>query len=210
MEIMEVPFEPDAVFGVRGGLDLAKNPHARSVGVHLYDILEDFDNRFFARDTSHSDFTKADLMCFREMGFVWEVVVEWVFAARRGEGRERPDVIRQMEFISDGIIMTPDAIDVSVNPRVVEEYKWTTKSMRLPITDVKYMRWRMQQMAYCRAAGTSYGRLVVMYSCGDWKPHRHVPKQFLIQYHPQEIEDNWHTILNHKALMEREGKLRVY
>lgn len=185
MRILEIPFDPHTIIGPADEL------HERSSGLHLSRIYADLENTVSPRD---SDFTEDDLTWYRAMGFLWEWTIERAF----NRGLLIPHCVRPGEFMVDGIIGSPDLLDVSVDPVVVIDtkatFKSTNKSDRL---EKFFWSWLVQLKGYCRMVGTTRARLLILHVCGDYRPPRPKVRQFDIEFSPTEIQENWFMIAAH-------------
>ncbi|MGH7181726.1 MAG: hypothetical protein ACREJN_07100 [Nitrospiraceae bacterium] len=87
---------------------------------------------------------------------------------------------------------------------VVHEVKTTYKSTNTvgldPVTALqKEWMWLAQLKSYCKAAGTRFARLHVLFICGDYRkpiqPQMHI---FDIEFTQEELDDNWGLIVTYR------------
>lgn len=169
------------------------DPHDRSEGLHLSNILEDIEVAMFNPNRGGD----IDLNVFRTMGFVWEQVIERILAYNMVE---KGLLIRPGELKLDGIYLTPDGI--SVVDWTLEEWKCTWKSMRHGIDSDKFWRYWAQAKAYCKAIKSTRVRLRVFYVNGSYSwndkkesgPRIHT---YEAQFTQREIDENWSMITQH-------------
>jgi hypothetical protein len=184
------------------GLMMVDDP-SRSKGLHLSDIISDMMQALYPDKYGGE---KDDVFTARvEFGLMWERTLESALAREcrlSDEELERPP-----EQECDGIYMSPDGfalfksnggMDMRVN-----EYKSTWKSAPsekkgTTINDPKFMAWWMQLKAYCRAAGTTHGRLIVYFINGDYS-QGFVPelRAWDAEFTQEELDLNWQSIVNH-------------
>lgn len=177
---------------------IVKEPSTRSPGLHLstiiQDILRDLDPRRYGGDF---DWNRV------ESGTTFERVLERELMARN------PNLVRPGEFHLNGIACSPDGWDPI--DRVVEEYKWTWKSSRYPITDDRFWPWAVQIKGYCHVVGTTRARLRVFFVNGDYSNFTPELRSWLLTFTEQELRDNWLMVLNHarhKGLLPPPGPLK--
>lgn len=210
-----------------------KSGQPRSDGVHLYDILADLEARLYP-DLVKSHRGDADASAMWETGFAFEDMADLIqrmLANRYRMGREleRKVSVKQQEIVKDGIIMTPDDVELNAAPvlidpltkkpldpaitqmlgtTVVTDFKTRWISNKWPIEDKRWWRSRNQLASYCHAWGANRGKLTILYMCGNWKPPLPTPPvSWELWFHPQELEEQWAGVLRHRDLMVREGRL---
>lgn len=174
--------------------------HKRSAGVHLTDIL-----RYIAIQTNQlTDADRDDEMPLRVfLGMAWEQMAARLY----------PEMIWQpMELERDGIAGSMDGLSL-LEPsgeleQVVEEFKYTAKSMRVPggkadqHKDIRTeVLWMWQVMGYLAMlpGEPTLARLHVCWSRGAYVyPLRESYIRYLIRFERAEIENTWRMVLNHK------------
>lgn len=160
-------------------------------------------------------------------GFMWERALELGFKALQ---ICRLGVARQLKVALDGIHCSPDGLDTSVTPFVLEEYKLTWRSIGqvnklvaagVPLGEAlseHYWEWvEVQIPAYLCALRANTGmelteaRLYVFFVNGDYshKPGRG-PQIVVVslRYTPEELASTWEMILSAKRGMELEAAQR--
>lgn len=201
----EIPLET-----IQGGVgDDLLNPPPRSDGWHLSEIIRDLMNRTVFKN-KRQDFAKLrpedqkQAVLRWEVGFIWEVIVENVYRQRMQARRSAHGVVRQSEMTVEGVHMTPDGWRVEDD--VEEEYKATWKSsVKLDAFEEEFFEWLVQNRAYCRALRTNRSEFFILFVNGDYRGSGPQSKKVEVEYTQRELDENWQMILNHKALMEREG-----
>jgi len=112
------------------------------------------------------------------------------------------------EIDLNGIIMTPDAVNLS-NARGIES-KCTWRSMRHDVTDQtgEMAAWWMQMMGYAKALNMNRWDLYVFFMNGDYgKNRRPRLRHWEIEFTQDEVDNNWIRILNHAQWMKEAGKI---
>jgi hypothetical protein len=177
----------------------------RSSGCHLMQIVEDLDARLTKKN--NPGFDRASLDRFATLGFIWERLIgralSWVEAEHHPER-----IIRPGEQFLDGVYATPDAFNTK--EWRLEEWKCTWR--RAPKSDEEFeerhWKWLVQSMAYCHILGCTEAMIRVFYIMGDWKLSDWsgpLIKSFRIISTPEELEETWRMVLNHRTTMERDG-----
>lgn len=183
---------------------------ARTAGLHLSQILADIYERFLKRKgAADSDgFSGHERMA---LGFAWEHILSW--ALRQVFPDERV-LVHLGEVVKDGIIMSPDGLDIV--DMCDEEWKCTWKTARKrPPED--YPLWMMQFQSYCYGLEVNAVRLRVFHVNGSYNKGgagarcQEGPciKTFFIEYTDRELKENWAVICAHRDLMIEEGKLNA-
>jgi hypothetical protein len=100
------------------------------------------------------------------------------------------------EMSSDGISMNPDGESLErikgKHHVVIHEVKATYKSINRVAEAEKEWMWLTQIKCYCRAANTRFGRLHVLFLCGDYKfPIRPDIRRWNIEFTKKELDENW-------------------
>lgn len=190
--------EEDIQGGVLGS-EMASGP--RSDGLHLSSVI-----RYMSVRAKKYKNKPEPTSWYREVGFVWEMMLESVFKHRMKHHRR--DRVHQLSFERDGIHMTPDGIVFEPGVEYIEEYKATWRSMKYLGGPPDYTEfasefhdWHVQTMGYCRAAKVNRCDFYILFINGDYQPM--VPDACHIQMHYTDIEmeENWEMVLrNSKEL----------
>ncbi len=111
------------------------------------------------------------------------------------------------ELELDGIYMNPDgeSVDVIITQEnkethqlIIHECKFTYKSERNYSPDNQWMHMR-QLLGYCKAKGTRYGMLHVIFACGDYSyPIHPTRKVWLLEFTKEEIDASWAQIKGYR------------
>lgn len=96
----------------------------------------------------------------------------------------------------DGVYMTPDGESLTLRGKktalIIHEVKATYKSTRTVGDLEKEWMWLTQLKCYCKGAKTRYGKLHVLFICGDYTfPIRPLVKAWDIEFSQKELDDNW-------------------
>ncbi len=164
-----------------------KTGEDRSPGLHLSDVIksvmQDLNPKTYGKAGSVQTFDTTTLTRF-EAGFTFEEMMEHAFAARR------VDVARVGEVELDGIAGSPDGINVTEDPGIVVETKFTWKSMRgtpwpceehtEPMRwcescgpqewDSKHLAWLLQMQGYCKMLNLHRAQLWALFVNGSYSP----------------------------------------
>lgn len=161
----------------------------RSSGLHLSTIYGDIERTL---DPSLSQMTEQELAWYRNGGFLWERV--WGMAM--AEDMRRGDVIRPGEVYKDGIIGSPDNIDLRTM-RVVET-KATWKSVRkFDSLEKWFWTWLVQIKGYCTLTGTMEAELYAIFMNGDYRGSGPMPRACRFEFTAWELSENWEMIKKH-------------
>lgn len=142
------------------------------------------------------------------MGLVFERALELAWLDREME--IRPELIRPGECRLDRVICTPDAFDTALGRP--EEYKFTKKTCRYPVTDDRFRHYWWQLKGQCKVLGCLTGVLRVLFVNGnnsrdDADPESgYVIKSWAWTWTQLEIDENWAMLINHAI---RRGLLKV-
>lgn len=153
------------------------------------------------------------------MGFLWERALEYAF--KEYMGAERKGIKKQVSAELDGVVGTPDGLDVKDG--VLEEYKCTWRSIKKWHEDpeANFQYWFMQVKAYLHMLGLTKVRFFIFWVNGDYsfsckvctfeKPCERHPtgrgpqvttEEF--EFTPEELEDNWAMLLAHRPTAKEE------
>lgn len=200
--------EEDIQGGVLGS-EMASMP--RSEGLHWSSVVRYMSSKKYKKGTEPSSW-------YRETGFIWEMMLEYVFKQRMKHHRRH--AINQLSFEVDDIYMTPDGLvfdgpqpgpeamllapPSGVNTEdYIEEYKATWRSMKnIGVAPgyteffVEFEDWHRQVMGYCRAAQVTRADFYVLFINGDYKPMIPDACYISVRYTPTELEENWEMGLN--------------
>lgn len=112
------------------------------------------------------------------------------------------------EMNLDEVSMNPDGESIETwthikgKPKtvlVIHEVKATYKSTNRVAEAEKEWMWLTQLKCYCKAAKTRYGRLHVLFLCGDYKmPIRPLIKRWDIEFSQKDLDDNWELMTDYK------------
>jgi hypothetical protein len=144
-------------------------------------------------------------------GFLWEWAMEYAF---RILGLLRPNTVRQLRLIRDGIHGTLDGVDFETDEPVLEEYKLTWRSQRifaeeglgLSASVVKNCPdWLIQIQGYLAMLSTylerpvTSARLFVFFVMGSYDKGAPAGPRIRVvelRFSEEEIAENWRMIVN--------------
>jgi len=137
------------------------------------------------------------------IGFVWERVLEKTLADITAD-TEPGRYMRVGERVRDGILMTPDYMDLDYfgdgsSLLGVEEWKVKWCSYRKGDNlEKNFWEWLVQQKTYCYEMETPYSRLRALFIAGDWKGDV-TPKlrTWEFEWGSRELADNWEMLRGH-------------
>lgn len=147
------------------------------------------------------------------VGLIFELMVE--NAMRVYFGNAGRVLVAQQEQELDGILMTPDAWNLSDGS--YEEYKARWRSSKKLGRDEEtpeaqervFVRnfWPelVQVKANAYKAGTLRARLIVFFVCGDWRPPRPALIAVEFVFTQEELEENWEMVRNVEQEMTEQG-----
>lgn len=207
-EITRYDFELDPAT-MQGGLGEERS-EPRSPGIHLSGVIRDLE-KVLGVDRQDFESMSAEqqalMIRYREMGFMWESIVESVFKRRMIERLPESDkFIRQQEVEAGGIFMTLDGIYV---PNwTLLEYKATWRSARkVEDFEGEFWSWLVQAKCYCHAIDAQEVDFFVFFVNGDYKPPAPKTISVNVKFHPNEIRDTWLMVSNHAEVMRKRGYL---
>lgn len=188
MQIAEIQVDPSQY----ASTNFAHETHTRTAGTHLSHILMLI---IEAQSSSNRpDLSEEQLEAYRTFGFLFErVLFDILLQDRRIE--------RVGELKQDGIIITPDALDLDRHENI--EAKVTWRGMPEDVRDMteqlhdpdRFSYWRMQMLAQCKGLNTLDQQLWTFFANGNYKDKR-VPtlRRWQIKWTREEVERNWEMI----------------
>ena len=186
-------------------LKLPPSRIARSKGIHVSSII-----RCIAQETGilapeyYEELSLSDVREIKDpvavlrmcIGLAWE---EWYIPTLAESGV----IDHPGEMKLSGIFLTHDAESLSViiteagtkTALVVHEVKSTYKSTRTVGDLSTEWMWLSQIKAYCKALGTRFAMIHVLFLCGDYGyPIKPVLKCWQLEFTQQEVDDNWQLL----------------
>lgn len=160
----------------------------RSEGLHLTTVIKSFLEQAGIEQKKAAGW---DMDVAAAAGFLFEEALEVAF---RDLMSGKP---RIGEIEKDGIIMSPDGLDIECWS--LEEYKLTWKSSNHDVRDNH--KWMMQIKGYCYALQTTECLLRVFYINGNYRGSGPQYKVFRLTFTPGEIAENWALITAHAETM---------
>ncbi len=119
------------------------------------------------------------------------------------------------EISLDGIHMNPDgeSVDVIITQEdtkshelVIHECKFTYKSERNYEPENQWMHMR-QLLGYCKAKGTRFGMLHVIFVCGDYsRPIQPSRKVWLLEFGQSELDASWAQVKGYRDNLVKSQK----
>lgn len=192
-------------------LTIPESDMPRTPGLHLSSIIRAMAIQGgLLKDSEVEELGLADVRTITDrvaviricMGLAWE---QWYLPQLKKQGV----ISHPGELYLDGIYMTPDAESVSYvvsqkfigYANIIHECKLTYKStntVRMMAEVKKNWMWLTQLRAYCRAAGTRFGWMHVLFVCGDYLfPIQPQIWLFKIEFETHELDENWDLIIEY-------------
>lgn len=186
-----------------GGMSTERYP--RTPGLHESDVIHWIDDKL---GISRKNKSPIDTDLWEQagpIGFLWEDLFSSMLASRAVVGK---DLIRGLELDCDGILMSPDGVDVVADDGLGEgwEFKFTWMSSNTLPHDV--WRWMAQIKNYAKATGIMTWNMAVLYCCGTYRPPAPVLVGERITFTAQDIEENWRMMMNAIEPMQAERILK--
>ena len=177
----------------------SESGEARSVGtLHLSTIYRDMEQQALLRRKPEMD--ERELAWYGAGGYLWE----HAFAMAHRAAVIHGDLVRPGEWELDGIVGSPDGIDI-LNWRVVEtKFRWMS-SDKFDQLEKYFWLELVQVRGYCKMIHSQESLLWVFFCNGNYRPPRPVVRGKLLQFSEQEIEESWAMI---RAHAKRRGWLR--
>lgn len=170
---------------------LPETGESRSTGtLHLSTVYRDMERE--AQLSARKAMDEKELAWYGAGGFLWEHVFSLAFQ----QAVDRRDLIRPGEWGCDGIVGSPDLIDVP-HWRVVElKCRWMS-SAKFEQLEKYFWLELVQVKGYCKMVDSTEAELWVFFVNGDYRPPRPVVLGKLLQFSHQEIEESWQMIVGH-------------
>lgn len=198
-------------------LALPKSPHPRTEGVHLSAIIRSIAGRYGILAAEWvEDLSLCDSREIKDIGSILRIMIglaweDW-FSQTLPEVTYHPG---EMEL--GGIYMTPDGDSVDViklhKPVVttrgdtlstvwipkLHEFKTTYKSTKTVGDMRSQWMWLTQCKGYCKAMGTRFARIYVLFLCGDYKfPITPQHRVWDIEFTQEEVDETWEMLVEYK------------
>lgn len=181
-------------------LDINSGPSSkpRSSGVHLSGIIEHIAvlTGRLTKDEREEEFGfSLESRLMMALGLAWE---DWL-------AHHLPHVDYHFgEFVQDGIIMSPDGLDIDND--TLYEFKTTRKSSDkvLNAYDRQWM-WIAQNEGYLKPLGWRKVQQMIYFVNGNYRP---MLPEFItlgIEYTKAEVDDNWKLMLRYRDLAKPES-----
>lgn len=168
----------------------------RTAGLHISSVIRDLLKRMDPKKYPDDSKSPMGLPLWRwEIGFLWEEI--WSRAVLRDKG-----VFTQPELEHEGLLLTPDAVDMSAEE--LWEFKATwKKACENPADDQdrKFWAWFVQMKAYCYVLGLLQARLVVIFVNGDYRQSGPICGMWRYRFTKAELKENWKMLKDHAKLM---------
>lgn len=163
----------------------------RSVGtLHLSTIYRDMEQQALLRRRPEMD--ERELAWYGAGGYLWE----HAFAQAHSQAIVRGDLVRTGEWSLDGIVGSPDGIDL-VNWRVIEtKFRWMS-STKFDQLEKHFWLELVQVRGYCKMVHTLESELWVFFVNGDYRPPKPIVRGKLLTFNQQEIDESWAMIRSH-------------
>lgn len=185
---------PEVLWTAAFSVDELGDPkHDRPPGVHLSTIIHYLYEKIEMPKSKEGPDDIISKNLKMSLGIAWEHVLSWAIAQVYPSSR----IIYPGYFTSDSVVMNPDRYD-TVEDRL-EEWKCTWYSRKKAWNPGEFRDffwwWIMQAQAYCRVLKVKQVVFRVLFINGDYSPPRPQPRQWLIEFSAEELNDNWKKIL---------------
>lgn len=177
--------------------------HKRSAGYHVSTIIKSyFEDTLKMFNEIRDDDDGQGLEAYRIGGFLFERALYDILL--------QDELIQRIgEVIHDGIVLTPDAINLSRSRGIESKCTWQSMNKEGGVEDVRgaFASWWMQIMSYGEALGmTSWDLYVYFINGGYGKERQPRMRHWEIEFSTNELKDNWRRIKNHEAWMRESGR----
>lgn len=191
---LEADHYPDCIVGTP-----TESGSGRSQGtLHLSTVYRDMEEQ--ALLARKNQMTENELSWYGAAGYLWE----HVFSMAHREAFMHGGMVRPDEWECDGIVGSPDVIDVG-HWRVIElKFRWMS-SNKFDQLEKHFWLELVQIKGYCKMTGCTEAELWVFFCNGDYHPPRPNVRGVLLNFSEQEIEESWLIIRNHAV---RRGMLK--
>lgn len=209
----------------------------RTPGLHLSHVINFIEDNASGKPRKQDLDMMNNYAC---AGFLWERVLEkviecdpwqlweWLFS-RAMVDVEDPKIIRPGEQhikwecpectgkeckVCGGtgvlrVFMTPDGFHL--DDACLEEWKYTSKSVKNGITHPKFKRWLDYQIpVYLKALGLLRCRLRVYFSRGDYTTGEPIWMQYMITYTQDEVDETWEMVRLNAEYMIVNGMVKPH
>lgn len=184
MRMTEVHFDPKLVFGPSDISGAVRTP-----GLHVSQIYESLDR---VVNGEPDPLERGVLDSYAAGGFLWEHVIEDALV----RSQENEFVQRPGEYVRDGIICSPDLLNV-VDARLLE-VKCTWRSVRKWECIERYFwKWIVQIKAYSWVLEVTDARLLALFIVGDWQGSGPQFKALDFEFTEAELAQNWSMLCRH-------------
>uniref|UniRef100_A0A6M3LG66 PD-(D/E)XK endonuclease-like domain-containing protein n=1 Tax=viral metagenome TaxID=1070528 RepID=A0A6M3LG66_9ZZZZ len=122
------------------------------------------------------------------LGMAFEDKLEWLLD-RRWPGR----IVRPGEIERDGIVGSPDGVDI--NEERLYEYKLTWMKYEPDLEHQKYWKYIVQIKAYLAMLGWTRACLWIYFVDGDYRGSGPLLKPFDLEFSQQELAEAWAMLL---------------
>lgn len=160
---------------------------ARTPGLHLSDVIKSI-----LDTTEPGKYSGPIDPLYTDPGFTFERLLETAWTSRL------VNIVRPGEFERDGIICSPDGIDINDphRPELIEIKITEMSSVDCPL-DPKFRKWLWQMGAYCHVCGLTSARLHALFLRGDYKKKRREYGVWRITWTLEELDSVWSMIIGH-------------
>jgi hypothetical protein len=172
-------------------LDINSGPQARprTSGIHLSGIITHIARLMGKLDREDDSLGfPLEVKLKMAMGLAWE---DWLAA-------QYPHVEYHFgELEQDGILMSPDGLDLSASTLYEFKVTWKSAFKTLESYSDQWM-WCAQNKGYLRPLGWRNVRQVILFVNGDYRPMMPELITLSIEYTQAEIDANWALMLQYK------------
>lgn len=208
MHVLEVDFTIDQDTIQGGWGDEILSPQPRSPGVHVSHIIRYMESRAKLKGYKPYDLLTPEerriMGNYREMGFMWEWMVEQIMRSRMLARRTNKNLVKQQELCLDNIYGTIDGFDL--DDWCLEEFKATYQTAKKANNlEVFFLSWMWQIKAYLKMLDALFARLFVWFVVGNYKGSGPQARMFELTFTQFEVDENWAMLLTNRDDMIKQG-----
>lgn len=165
----------------------------RAPGIHVSDVIK------YLRDTigKNAKWEDHPLETSAQLGRIWETVVARLLAVSASDPEH---IVRPGQVECDGIIGSPDGIDLESSAVIEYKCTWRSSANRIEV-DFPYYLWQIK--SYCHMCSCKMARLFVLFINGSYKGTGPIVKGWEMEFNSTELKSNWDMILKAAKEMPR-------
>jgi hypothetical protein len=158
--------------------------------LHLTSIIRDMAETIALNP--RDPITEQELAFYGAGGFMWEKIWSTAHAQSIGDG----ELFRPGEIERDGIVGSPDVLDLSISRLIELKCRWMSASKFDSLE--KNFFWELLQIkCYLAMLGWVEAELTVFFVAGNWRPPIPCVRSVLLEFTEREVEEGWNSVLDH-------------